>query len=67
MMCSFHDKCSLTITPKSFIDDTFFILYSLKIKNRLTGGVFELGVLNNMDLVLSELKKNLLAISQLSI
>ena len=47
MMCSFHDKCSLTIAPRSFIDDTFSILYSLMVRNRLTGGVFELGVLNN--------------------
>ena len=48
MMCSFHDKCSLTITPRSFIDDTFSILYLLKVKNRLIGDIFELGVLNNM-------------------
>ena len=47
-MCSFHDKYSLTITPRSFIDDTFSILYSLKVKKRLSEGVFELGVLNNM-------------------
>ena len=65
MMCSFHDKCSLTITPRSFIDDAFSILHPLKVKNRLIGGVFELGVLNNMYLVLSEFKKSLLAISQL--
>ena len=42
MMCSFHDKCSLTITPKSFIDDTFSILHPLKVKNRLIGGVLSL-------------------------
>ena len=48
MICSFHDKCSLTITPRSFIDDTFSILHPLKVKNRLIGGVFELGVLNNI-------------------
>ena len=66
MMCSFQEKCSLTITPRSFIDDTFSIFHPLKIKKRLTGSVFELGVLNNMYLILSELKKSLLAISQLS-
>ena len=44
MMCSFHDKCSLTITPRSFIDDTFSILHPLMVRNRLTGDVFELGV-----------------------
>ena len=38
MMCYFHNKCSLTITPKSFIDDTFSIMNPLKVKNRLTGG-----------------------------
>ena len=54
-MCSFHDKCSLTITPRSFIGDTFSILHPLKVKNRLTGGVFELGVVNNTYLVFSEL------------
>ena len=48
MMCSFHDKCSLTITPRSFIDGTFSILHPLKVKNRLIGSVFELGVLNNI-------------------
>ena len=57
MMCSFYDKCLLTITPRSFIDDTFSILHSLKVKKWLIGGVFELGVLNNMYLVLSELKR----------
>ena len=57
MMCSFHDKCSLTITSRSFIEDTFSILHPLKVKNRLTGVVFELGVLNNMHLFLSEFKK----------
>ena len=66
MICSFHDKCSLTITPRSFIDDPFFILHPLKVKSRLIGGVFEFGVLNNMYLVLSEFRKSLLAISQLS-
>ena len=66
MMCSFHNKCSLTITPRSFIDDTFSILHPLKVKKRLTGGIFELGVLNNMYLVLSEFKESLLALSQLS-
>ena len=66
MMCSFHDKCSLTITPKSFIDDTFSILHPLKVKNRLIKGVFEFGVLNNTYLVLSEFRKSLLAIRQLS-
>ena len=66
MMCSFHDKCSLTITPRSFIDGTFSILHPLNVKKRLIGGVFELGVLNNIYLVLSEFRKSLLAISQLS-
>ena len=51
--------------PRSFIDDTFSILHPLKVKNRLIGGVFELGVLNNIYLVL-EFRKSLLAISQLS-
>ena len=66
MMCSFHDKCSFAITSRSFIDDTFSMLHPLKVKKRLTGGVFELGVLNNKYLVLSKFKKSLLAISQLS-
>ena len=66
MMCSFHYKCSLTITPRSFIDDIFSILHPVKVKNRLIGGVFELDVLNNIYLVLSEFRKSLLAISQLS-
>ena len=66
MMCSFHNKCSLTIKPRSFIDDTFSTLHPLMVKNRLTGGVFELSVLNNMYLVLSEFRKSLLAIIQLS-
>ena len=54
--------------PRSFIDDTFSILHPLKVKKRLTVGVFELGVLNNIYLVLSEFKRSLslLAISQLS-
>ena len=52
MMRSFHDKCSLAITPRSFIEDTFSMLQPLKVKKRLHGGVFELSVLNNMYLVL---------------
>ena len=48
MMCSFHNKRSFTRTPRSFIDDTFSILHPLKVKQRLTRGVFELGVLKNM-------------------
>ena len=43
-MCSFHNKCSLTIAPRCFIDDTFSTLHPLKVKKRLTGGVFELSV-----------------------
>ena len=57
MICSFHDKCSLTITARIFIDDTFSMLQPLKVKKKLFMGVFELTVLNNMYLVLSEFKK----------
>ena len=31
MMRSFHDKCSLTIMPRGFIDDTFSILHPLVV------------------------------------
>ena len=54
MMCSFHNKCLLTIMSRSFIDDTFSMLHPLKVKKGLSGGIFELIVLNNIYLVLSE-------------
>ena len=31
MICSFHDKCSLRITPKIFIQNTFSMLRPLKV------------------------------------
>ena len=40
------------------------MLQSLKVKKRLSGGVFELRLLNNMQFLLSEFKNFLLAISQ---
>ena len=36
-MCSFHDKCSLIITSKSFVDDTFSILHPLKLCFSIAG------------------------------